>query len=107
MCLDGPRARWNNSETSVGNYVADQLVISAGGWAGGLVPELELPLTIERQAVFWLEPSGDPTVYDAPRFPIYAYEYKPGSICYGFPRLRRGVKAAAMHDGEMTECRRK
>src|SRR5665811_1302559 len=32
--------------------------------------------------------------------PIYAYEYKPGSICYGFPRLARGVKASVMHDGE-------
>ena len=58
-----------------------------------------LPLTIERQAVFWLEPASDPSLYEAARFPIYAYEYRAGSICYGFPRLPRGVKASVMHDG--------
>jgi sarcosine oxidase len=59
-----------------------------------------LPLTIERQAVFWLEPAGDASHYDTARFPIYAYEYRAGNICYGFPRLPRGVKASVMHDGE-------
>jgi sarcosine oxidase len=65
------------------------------------LPELQLPLTVERQAVFWLEPEVQAEQYNRAQFPIYAYEYKPGSICYGFPRLARGVKASVMHDGEM------
>ena len=90
-------------KTPTASYFADQLVIAAGGWAGRLLRDLELPLTIERQAVFWLDPGANAGSYDRSRFPIYAYEYKPGSICYGFPRLARGVKASVMHDGETVD----
>jgi sarcosine oxidase len=86
-------------QTSVGSYTADWLVITAGPWCRSLAHDLELPLSIERQAVFWLDPQ-EAELYDRAQFPIYAYEYKPGSICYGFPRLARGVKASVMHDGE-------
>jgi sarcosine oxidase len=86
--------------TASDSFSADRLVLAAGAWDSALVPDLVLPLTIERQAVFWLEPEADPSLYDLGRFPIYAYEYRPGSICYGFPRLPRGVKSSIMHDGE-------
>ena len=69
--------------------------------AGGSAPLTgDERFVIERQVVFWLEPTDD-DVYDSARFPIYAYEYKPRHICYGFPRLRRGVKASVMHSGEI------
>jgi sarcosine oxidase len=87
--------------TSSGTYTADRLVIAAGAWDGALLPDLVLPLTIERQAVFWLEPASDAALYHLGHFPIYAYEYRAGSICYGFPRLPCGVKASVMHDGEV------
>jgi sarcosine oxidase len=87
--------------TSSSTYTANRLVITAGAWDGALLPDLVLPLTIERQAVFWLEPTSGPDLYDLGYFPIYAYEYRAGSICYGFPRLPRGVKASVMHDGEI------
>jgi sarcosine oxidase len=86
--------------TSSGAYTADRLVLAGGAWNSQLLPDIVLPLTIERQAVFWLEPERDAALYDAAHFPIYAYEYRAGSICYGFPRLPRGVKASVMHDGE-------
>jgi sarcosine oxidase len=86
--------------SSAGDYTADRLVLAAGPWNRGLLPDLELPLTIERQTVFWLEADGDPSRYDVGSFPIYAYEYRAGNICYGFPRLPRGIKASVMHDGE-------
>jgi sarcosine oxidase len=86
--------------TRANTYLADRLVLAAGGWNPGLAPELQLPLTIERQSVFWLEPGGPPAAYDAARFPIFAYEYKASHICYGFPRLPRGVKASVMHSGK-------
>ena len=86
--------------TSSDTYGADRLVLAAGAWNGALLPDSVLPLTIERQAVFWLEPEIDASLYDRGRFPIYAYEYRAGNICYGFPRLPRGVKASVMHDGE-------
>ena len=108
--LDEPVLEWNADgegvrvKTSKGTYRADRLVIAAGPWCSALLADLELPLTIERQVVFWLEPERDVALYDASRFPIYAYEFEPGTICYGFPRLTRGVKAAVMHGGELASA---
>ena len=89
--------------TPNGNYFADRLVIAGGAWSAELLRDLQLPLTVERQSVFWLEPDGDADQFDRAQFPIYAHEFKPGSICYGFPRLPRGVKASVMHGGETSE----
>jgi sarcosine oxidase len=89
--------------TPTGNYLADRLVIAGGAWSAELLRELQLPLTVERQSVFWLEPDVKAEQYNRAQFPIYAYEYKPANICYGFPRLPRGVKASVMHDGETSE----
>ena len=105
--FDEPLIDWNLSgekvrvTTNSATYTADRLVLAGGAWNRGLVPDLELPLTIERQAVFWLEPDADTNLYDKAQFPIYAYEYRAGNICYGFPRLPRGVKASVMHSGEI------
>jgi sarcosine oxidase len=85
-------------ETASGKYPADRLLIAGGPWSAPLNHELALPLTVERQSVFWFDPPAGET-YSPDRFPIYAYEFKPGTICYGFPRLPRGVKASVMHDG--------
>src|ERR1700682_4855412 len=90
-------------KTSTGYYLADRLVIAGGAWSAELLSDLQLPLTVERQSVFWLEPDVKAVQYNKAQFPIYAYEYKPGTICYGFPRLPRGVKASVMHDGETSE----
>jgi sarcosine oxidase len=81
-------------------YTADRLVLSVGARLKELGSGLMLPLEVERQAVFWLDPGGNLDRYHRSVFPIYAYEYKPGNICYGFPLLPRGVKASVMHSGE-------
>jgi sarcosine oxidase len=65
---------------------------------------LYLPLEIERQTVFWFDAPGPASDYQTKRFPIYAYEFKPGVICYGFPDLPKGVKASVMHDGEIVDA---
>jgi sarcosine oxidase len=96
--VDGERVRVTTESSA---YSADKLVLSAGAWNRSLLPDLELPLAVERQAVFWLDPEGDRSHYDLGHLPIYAYEYRAGNICYGFPRLPRGVKASVMHDGEL------
>ena len=81
-----------------------RVLIAAGPWTKPLAAQVgaDLPLTVERQSVFWLEPQTHSALYDRARFPIYAYEYQAGSICYGFPRLPRGVKASVMHGGVTT-----
>jgi sarcosine oxidase len=86
--------------TSRGEYLADRLVLSAGAYVRPLLAELELPLTVERQVLFWFDINPADQRYDPGRFPIYITELEDGSQCYGFPRLPRGVKAAVMHEGE-------
>jgi sarcosine oxidase len=88
-------------ETRSAAYSADRLLLAAGAWNPRLTHGLQLPLSVERQSVFWFEPPGPGESYDSPGFPIYAHEFKPGVICYGFPRLTRGVKASVMHDGRI------
>ena len=87
--------------TPAGTYEADNLVLSAGARTLALLGDLNIPLEVERQAVFWLEPGENDARFDAAAFPIWAHEYVPGEICYGFPRLPRGVKASVMHSGEI------
>jgi sarcosine oxidase len=87
--------------TPSGSFRADNLVLCLGAWTNDLAAVLGLPLTVERQVLFWLDADRSDSRYDSARFPIYAYEYQPGHICYGFPRLLRGVKASVMHSGEL------
>jgi sarcosine oxidase len=95
---DGVRVKTTN-----GDYVAERLLISAGAWTKELAEDLNLPLTVERQVAFWLEPDEYRVSYDSREFPIFAYEFTPGILCYGFPRFPRGVKSSIMHAGELTE----
>lgn len=105
--FEEPVISWSASDggvevaTTGGRYTADRLVLSVGARVKEVASELGLPLEVERQVVFWLDPGGNLDRYDRSVFPIYAYEYKPGNICYGFPLLPRGVKASVMHAGEI------
>ncbi|MEO5589930.1 MAG: N-methyl-L-tryptophan oxidase [Gemmatimonadaceae bacterium] len=85
------------ANTSRGRYEADHLVLAVGARTVPLLG-LNVPLEVERQSLFWLQP-GTRQNYEPARFPVYAYEYTPGAICYGFPELLRGVKASVMHSG--------
>jgi sarcosine oxidase len=90
-------------ETNAEHYSADRVLFSAGGWTKRLIKDLELPLTVERQVAFWLDPDESVVSYDTRDFPIFAHEFSPGLLSYGFPRLPRGVKASIMHGGELSE----
>jgi len=102
--FDEPVTAWESSDGGVsvttpkGKYAAGRLVLAAGARSGTLLNGLILPIAIERQAVFWFEPEPGPD-YREDGFPVWAYEYEPREICYGFPRLPRGVKASIMHRG--------
>ncbi|HTR77374.1 MAG TPA: N-methyl-L-tryptophan oxidase [Gemmatimonadaceae bacterium] len=99
--------KWNASENGVqvttftGTYTAARLVICAGSWVTSLLPELALPLTVERQPVCWFDPL-DPAEFTPNKFPIFIHEYAPGRTWYGFANFGDGVKAALHHQGETT-----
>lgn len=87
--------------TRSGTYAAARLVITAGSWTGDLLPELALPLTIERNAVYWFNPLK-PAEFTPNRFPIFIHEYAPNRTWYGFANFGDGVKVALHHQGEAT-----
>jgi sarcosine oxidase len=87
--------------TATNRYFADRVIISAGPWAASLLPDLHLPLTIERQVLCWFEPLSRPELFKPECFPIYICQYGPGGFFYGFPDLGDGIKVAIHHDGEI------
>lgn len=87
--------------THTGTHMAQKLVISAGAWLGDLVPELALPLSVERNAVYWFDPPAKAD-FAPDKFPIFIHEYAPDQTWYGFANFGDGVKVALHHQGETT-----
>ncbi len=77
----------------------DRLVLTPGAWMAGDLPGLSLPLTLTRQPLFWFE-VPPPIRAVAARLPIFIWEWVEGRMCYGFPDLGDGLKAAIHHEGE-------
>ena len=84
---------WNNNgkvvkvQTDNATYKCSKLIITAGPWAGKLLPELQKSLTVTRQMIGWVETKND-AIFELGKFPCWtlADESMPG-IFYGFPTL--------------------
>ncbi|BCI53133.1 N-methyltryptophan oxidase [Mycolicibacterium litorale] len=86
--------------TAAGTYDAGQLVICPGAWAPQLLAEFGIPITVERQVLYWLDPIGgiDPFV----GHPIFIAENERAEQIYGFPAIDGpggGVKVAFFRKG--------
>jgi len=88
---DGPEVR---VETARGRYSAPRLVLAAGSWLRDLVPELSLPLTLERQVVAWFRPTVRDLVQPT-RMPAFLWEKSNSDGYYGVPDFGDGPKIAA------------
>ncbi len=89
--------------TARGTYTAGRLVICPGAWAPQLLTEFGVPITIERQVLYWLDPVGGTAAYTD--HPIFIDENASGMQIYGFPAIdgpRGGVKVAFFRKG--VEC---
>jgi len=93
-------------KTANGTFRAGQLVLSPGAWLDGLLPELSLPLTIERQVLHWVQPAKGPERFGADELVFFAWEYREGALFYVIPDLGSGVKIALHHQGEITDLDR-
>jgi sarcosine oxidase len=88
--------------TAQGTYHASFLVIAAGAWARDLLPDLDLPLKVTRQVLFWFEVARNPELFAPNRMPIALMEFKPDRFFYSFPDFGDGVKVAVHREGEPT-----
>lgn len=82
-----------------------KLIVSAGAWLNQLLPELNLPLTIERQVLYWYK-NKDISLQEfveSNALPIYIWEYRQNQMFYGFPDLGNGIKVAPHHSGKTIE----
>jgi len=102
-----PVLRWHKTSEGVtivttrGEYHADHVVFSAGSWVTQLLPELKLPFKVERQVLFWFEPTTSPALFYPERCPIHLWQFDDRRFFYGFPELGEGVKVAAHHAGAL------
>ncbi|HWW60567.1 MAG TPA: N-methyl-L-tryptophan oxidase, partial [Thermoanaerobaculia bacterium] len=105
-----PMLSWESTANGVrvtttrATYEADSLVLAPGPWAPGVFGDLALPLAIERQVMFWLDPIGGVDAFHPDRFPIYIWELEDGAHFYGFPSQGDGVKVACYHGGAFCDA---
>lgn len=104
-----PVTRWHPDgdgvrvHTAAGEFGAGKIVFAAGAWNRDFVSKLNLPLRIERQVLFWFEPSSSPERFLPDSFPNASWEWSPGKALYCQADFGRGVKTAFHHDGEMLQ----
>jgi sarcosine oxidase len=101
-----PVLEWNQTPagmrviTSRGSYLAEQLVICPGAWAPQVLGQLGVPITVERQVMYWLDPIGGAAGFED--HPIFIHENASGTQVYGLPAIdgpRGGVKVGFARNG--------
>mgnify|MGYP001424268666 CR=1 FL=1 len=97
-------------QTEHRHYTADKVVITAGAWAGKLLPDLAPRLSVTRQVIAWVNPKKQ-APFALGQFPcwVIALPDQPG-IYYGFPMLPAdsfsgptGLKIAYHHPGLVSD----
>lgn len=72
--------------TAAGTYRADKLVVTAGAWAPTVLADLELPLVVERQVLYWFRTAA-PQLFTPGVFPAFIWEQPDALQLYAFPLL--------------------
>jgi sarcosine oxidase len=89
-------------------FRAAHLVICGGAWTPALLPDLTLPLTVERQLHTWFQPPGGLAPFLPDRHPVWVWDRGAGGnpdsfhgFVYGTPAIdgaAGGVKINVMRD---------
>lgn len=88
--------------TASGRRDFQQVVVAAGGWAGELLADWQLPLQVERQVQVWFSPS-DARSFHPPELPIWMRQQPDGEMFYGIPAVDGDlVKVARHHSHDAT-----
>jgi sarcosine oxidase len=91
-------------ETDTGVHEGGALVIAAGAWTGHLVPDLGLPLEVERLPVVWFDAASGAVsaAFDLDRLPVWIFDTDFDGAFYGFAQdAGRGLKVARHYSGDI------
>jgi sarcosine oxidase len=90
--------------TPAGSYTAGHLVVCPGAWAPEVLADLEVPLTVERQVMYWFQPDDGVDRFTPDRHPVWIHG--DGALqSYGFPAMdgpNGGAKVAFFRHGKVT-----
>ena len=92
--------------TEGATYEGDHLVLTAGSWTSQIASELNLPLAVTRQVLFWFAPMEHKEWFSQEKLPIYIVEGAAQEPpLYGFPFTPPAFDGAkvALH-GSTTRC---
>ena len=97
---DVPTVRTENSQ-----FHGRKVVVTAGAWAGALLAELNLPLTVTKQQVCYYQPT-DSKRFQPDRFPVFTEVTPDGEFIYAIPAFGSfdkggGVKIARHGKGQV------
>ena len=70
--------------TENGQFHGRKAIVTAGAWAGILLEELNLPLTVTKQQVCYYQPT-DSKSFQPDRFPVFSEVTPDGEFIYGIP----------------------
>lgn len=89
--------------TNRGSYKTHKLIVAAGAWLNELLPALHLPLTIERQVLYWFqnEDAAQQPLFTPDAMPVFIWEYETDKLWYGLPDIGSGIKVALHHAGTL------
>jgi glycine/D-amino acid oxidase-like deaminating enzyme len=93
--LPGARRGGVIVRTTRGEYSAERLILATGAWMIDTLSELGVVTIVERQPLFWFEQratASRPSV-------VWALEFEPGKLLYGFPATEAGIKVAIHYGG--------
>ena len=97
-------------KTNKGSYYCNKLIITAGAWAGKLIPGLGNKIKVTRQFLAWIKPKH-PEKFSLDNFPCWLIDDENIPGCYyGFPILSterfgppEGLKLAHHHPATITD----
>ena len=89
--------------TENGSFQGRKVVVTAGAWAGTLLAELNLPLTVTKQQVCYYQPTNT-THFQSDKFPVFTEATEAGEFLYGIPAFGASVKMARHGRGQIVSA---
>ncbi|HWA17030.1 MAG TPA: N-methyl-L-tryptophan oxidase [Gemmatimonadales bacterium] len=109
MAFDAEVTGWKEEgdaivvHTSKGRALGERLILAAGAWMPKLLKDHPLPLSVERQLLWWFEPKKNAWRFRSRHCPVFLWEWDYGRMIYGIPDDDAGFKVAIHHEGQTVD----